>query len=348
MRAARVFWRMEAVQGVLFAALMLSAHIVLTSPVIERSRYARACKMCPAGEYQKSCDECEPCPAGTYTSEPNYEDSCLSCFRDCRPDFHLQVVEKCTSKSNLKCTCEIGFTCSDIDPHTNYCRECAKIPKMTTTVKPTAAPLLIFRNLISSILTTSRPCRHPDCASNLVTPAGNATDPVPAKTMREQATILSPLVALGVLAFVILFCYHHPEGELCFKRAILNSFNKMGKDASSHAMESTYHNPRDPSGAKHQPCSLAATNLGPVHVHNTGTVVFSLLSQFTGQADPAREEEKRGETENNAEEERDCPVFHPTPSPCAHLSEEEKNGESVFFPFQEQGKDSHMSKEEML
>lgn len=50
------------------------------------------------------------------------------------------------------------------------------------------------------------------------------------------------------------------------------------------------------------------------------------------------------------EEERDCPVFHPTSSSSIHLSEEERSGESdsIFLPCQEQGKDCHVSKEEVL
>lgn len=94
-------------------------------------------------------------------------------------------------------------------------------------------------------------------------------------------------------------------------------------------------------------------SVGPVHVHNPGTVIFSLLSQFTGQVGPTIEAGKpadrpRGEEEE--EEERDCPVFHPTSSPSIHLSKEERSGEndSIFFPSQEQGKDYHVSKEEAL
>lgn len=64
-------------------------------------------------------------------------------------------------------------------------------------------------------------------------------------------------------------------------------------------------------------------------------------------------EKKTAEAEQyevEVEEERDCPVFHPTSSPSLHLSEEERSSESdsIFFPCQEQGKDCHMSKEEML
>lgn len=98
---------------------------------------------------------------------------------------------------------------------------------------------------------------------------------------------------------------------------------------------------------------------GPVHFHNPGTVIFSLLSQFTGQVGPTTtvEAERKTEAETETdkyrveeEEERDCPVFHPTSSPSVRLSEEERSTESdsIFFPCQEQGKDYHMSKQEAL
>lgn len=91
--------------------------------------------------------------------------------------------------------------------------------------------------------------------------------------------------------------------------------------------------------------------VGPVHVHNPGTVIFSLLSEFTGQVGPTVEGGKTAERVASVEEdERDCPVCHPTSSPSIHLSEEERSREtdSIFFPSQEQGKDCHVSKEEEL
>lgn len=96
---------------------------------------------------------------------------------------------------------------------------------------------------------------------------------------------------------------------------------------------------------------LSHVSAGPVHVHNPGTVIFSLLSQFTGQVGPTILGAKRGERASNLEEdEKDCPVFHPAPSPSVPLSEEERSSEAdnIFFPSQEQGKDYHMSKEEGL
>ena len=96
---------------------------------------------------------------------------------------------------------------------------------------------------------------------------------------------------------------------------------------------------------------LVNVSEGPVHVHNPGTVIFSLLSQFTGQVGPTIEAGKTAERASSEEEDdRACPVYHPTSSPSIHLSEEERSGDvdSFFFPSQEQGKDCHISKEEAL
>lgn len=89
-------------------------------------------------------------------------------------------------------------------------------------------------------------------------------------------------------------------------------------------------------------------SVGPVHVHNPGTVIFSLLSQFTGQV--LTTEGGNTAERGSDEDESDCPEFHPTSSPRIHFSEEERSREtdSIFFPSQEQGKDCHVSKEEVL
>ena len=73
-----------------------------------------------------------------------------------------------------------------------------------------------------------------------------------------------------------------------------------------------------------------------------------MLSQFTGQVGPTTEGENKAQMETG--DERGCPVVQPASSPNIHTSEEERSQEtdSIFFPFQEQGKDCHVSKEEVL
>lgn len=98
----------------------------------------------------------------------------------------------------------------------------------------------------------------------------------------------------------------------------------------------------------HENRLLVVFHVGPVYVHNPGTVIFSLLNQFTGQVGPTISGKRAERTSNEEEEERNCPVFHPASSPGIHFSEEERSGEvdNIFFPSQEQGKDCHISKEE--
>lgn len=320
--------------------------------------------MCPAGEYQKSCTECEPCSAGRYTTAPNCEDSCHKCFRDCTRDYHLKVIENCTRTSDLKCVCEDGFECVEKVPHSDNCRSCVKIPVKTTTVAAAVLPVEDKQTPSSASSassapsassrhssTSAGPCLFPKCGPQPVTLPRNGTN-------REEsysslrAAILCPVVAMGCVAFVILICFRRTGDETYFKHGIAKLCNKGGRDASHKSKESTHQFPTDSFSAKQQPSSLSAANLGPVHVHNPGTVIFSLLSQFTGQVGPTIEAENRTAERASSEEEDDraCPVYHPTSSPSIHLSEEERSGDvdSFFFPSQEQGKDCHVSKEEAL
>ncbi|MEQ2266584.1 hypothetical protein XENORESO_011275 [Xenotaenia resolanae] len=183
-------------------------------------------------------------------------------------------------------------------------------------------------------------------------PPGPTTSyPKPAHTGTGLAAILGPVVFIGCVALMILFCIYQPREETCFRQIIAKLCNEAGPKATRKAKESTHQFPRDSFSAKQQTAPLSAANLGPVHVHNPGTVIFSLLSQFTGQVGPTVQCGKRAERVSNEEEdERDCPVFHPMPSPSIHLSKEERSSETgdVFFPSQEQGKDYHVSKEEVL
>ncbi|XP_034730186.1 tumor necrosis factor receptor superfamily member 5 isoform X1 [Etheostoma cragini] len=343
--------------------LMLTAQLVITSPLRDGTQYyfmgGKQCKMCPAGkmmcEYQKSCTECESCPAGSYTIELNREDSCHDCYRDCRPDFHLKVVQNCTSTSNVLCDCEDGFKCVHRVTGSPNCRSCVKIQE-TTTTEAVPGFSVKDKHMHSSASsghssTSTNPCSFPKCGTQSVPPTGNGTHHKGDKMSSQLAAILCPVVVVGCVALVILFLVCRPGDETCFKQAIAKFCNEGGRDASHKPKESTHQIPRDSFSAKQQPSGLSTANLGPVHVHNPGTVIFSLLSQFTGQVGPTTECEKAAKRVISEEEdERDCPVFHPTSSPSIHLSEEERSGEidSIFFPSQEQGKDCHVSKEEVL
>lgn len=95
------------------------------------------------------------------------------------------------------------------------------------------------------------------------------------------------------------------------------------------------------------PFSHCLSLSGPVHVHSAGTVIFSLLNQFTGQGEVAGVERKEERNDRNEEEGRSF-QNHAASSPDVHFSQQEVDGETgaVFVPSQEQGKDCHVSKEE--
>ncbi|XP_060936739.1 uncharacterized protein si:dkey-260g12.1 [Limanda limanda] len=341
--------------------LISSAHLVFTSPLSYTAK-SGVPKMCPAGEYMKSGTECQSCPPGSFKDEPNLDDSCEPCYRDCRPDYHLKVVQHCTRISDIKCVCEAGFKCTEMIRLTKHCAKCVKIQQTTTAnIKPAIS--MLEEGTSTTVVTSgndeqtpssnssefrsfhAEPCRSSECDPQPVPPTPSAD-----VKSSPLAAILIPVVVVGCVALVVLFCVRQPGDETCFKRAIAKLCTEGRRaSASFKTKESSHQFPRDSFIAKQQPPPLAAANLGPVHVHNPGTVIFSLISQFTGQVGMTTEGAKAAErVAAQEEEERDSPVCHPTSSPSVHLSEEEGSGEmeNMFFPSQEQGKDCHVSKEE--
>lgn len=323
--------------------LLSPVRTALCSPVFEGGE-DRQCQTCPAGTYQSACAECTACPPGSYMTGFNQEKKCRRCFADCRPDFNLKVVGNCTSTSDVRCACKAGFTCTIKVSLSDNCRYCKRIQETTTAA---TSPQ-------DSSTSAKSNCPFPRCATRAVVLPGNATHSQIENDIPQAAIVVSLLIFMGSATLVTLFSICRPANKLSFKQALLLC-TKGGRDSTLKSKESTHQAPRDSSSAKQPPSSsLSAANLGPVHFHNPGTVIFSLLSQFTGQVGPTVEAERRtAETDKyevEEEEERDCPVFHPTSSPSIHLSEEERSSESdsIFFPCQEQGKDCHVSKEEAL
>ncbi|XP_028280285.1 tumor necrosis factor receptor superfamily member 5 [Parambassis ranga] len=336
----------------LILSALLSTQLVLTSPA---KTYIDGCSLCPAGKYRKSCTECAPCPPGTYTDNINREDSCHRCYGDCKSVFHLKVIQNCTSTSDLRCVCEVGYRCTKFVTFSENCRECDKIQDaaisietaVTSTTEKQAPPSASPGH--SSI--SPKLCPFPKCSTQPELPADNGTHPKPVteKTSSPLAAILCPVAVIVCVALVVLFCVHRPGDEACFRQTIAKLCNKEGQDVSQK--ESTHQFPGDSFSAKQPSSSLPSASLGPVYVHNPGTVIFSLLSQFTGQVGLTTEGGKTTERMSSEEEdERNCPVVHPTSPHSIHLSEEERSREmdSIFFPSQEQGKDCHVSKEEAL
>lgn len=316
------------------AVLMLSAHLVLTSPIQRTyTMNGNNCRMCPAGEYQKpSCTECEVCPDGSYTTGWNREDSCHPCFRDCSPEFNLKVVQNCSRTSDLKCSCESGFRCTKTAPLSKNCRECEKIQDTTTTAVKSAR---------AEQRSTSGPSSTTSCSSPPCQPQSADRHDYSNKLL---AAVLCPVVVVSCVAMVILFCFRRPGDETCFRQTVAKLCSEEGQNASHKSKEST--RPFSRNSSKQQSSSVSA-NLGSVHVHNPGTVIFSLLSHFSGQVGQTAEGGKTERPSGGEEPDGGRPESQPS-SP--HISEEERSHEadSIFFPSQEQGKDFHVSKEEAL
>ncbi|KAL0985114.1 hypothetical protein UPYG_G00153060 [Umbra pygmaea] len=344
--------RMAIVPVQSFVAALISAHLVFSYPLITEPYYtdgARQCKLCPPGQYAMSCAECAPCQKGFYTAELNAEPSCHQCFRDCRSEFHLEEIVRCTNTTNVKCRCQPGYNCTYIDAQTGNCRDC-KIDQQTT----------LPPGIENDEKPMSNTCIQDSCDTGSAIHKRNTTNPTTADSSKHFAVIFCAMVVFGILVLILILCIRRP-GEPCFKQA-LKFCNKEVREASCNSTKEPSHRQlaEEPqTGEKHQPIHPPAptANMGPVHVYSAGTVVFSLLNQFTGVGAGAEVENERAQKKRD-EEGGGSPSHpttspttpHPIPSPNIHLSQEERNGEMecVFFPSQEQGKESHMSKEEGL
>lgn len=157
-------------------------------------------------------------------------------------------------------------------------------------------------------------------------------------TQMQLISVLCPLVVFGGLGLVLILCLGCPGHETRFKQAVKKLCTAETKD--------TAHKERETGFEKQKTAPLASANMGSVHVHNPGTVIFSLLSDISGQIGQTKE--IKAEEKDGSDEDAYCTVCQPMPSPSLPLSEEEHPGEQVFFPAQEQGKDSRVSMEEQL
>ncbi|XP_037129271.1 tumor necrosis factor receptor superfamily member 5 isoform X1 [Syngnathus acus] len=317
----------------LLSVLLASARLLLTLPLternvlsVQRAALGTSCKMCPAGQYQKSCEQCAPCPAGYYTTDRNREGSCHRCYGDCRPEFNQRVLANCSSTSNLKCTCQDGFRCTAEVAYSDNCKNCVATTTVTWTTMRTK---------------TTAPNEEENSPSS--SPSGDGShsassfhknDGLPGSsshTNKEDrggpwlVNIVLPMVVVVTVALVVLLCNRRSGEGTYLKRAVIKLCNKSAPNDAGKEKESTQPFPIDPCGA--------------VHVHNAGTVIVSWLSQFTGPVGPVMEKKD----DNNEEETEDAP---PPVSPSVPLSEEERTSEAIFFPSQEEGKDWHVSKEE--
>ncbi|KAJ8354967.1 hypothetical protein SKAU_G00225340 [Synaphobranchus kaupii] len=160
-------------------------------------------------------------------------------------------------------------------------------------------------------------------------------------------------LVISLITLATIFIWRRREGT-CLKRLFKlcsNGGHKGENDVTAHqpglaagqldANSLTNRNIENHTGL---PISIdqgqkATGNLGPFHIYSAGAVFVSLLNHF---ANP------EGETEGGKRPEKE--ETPSPPSPPIHLSEEERDREKdcIFFPLQEQGKESHLSKEEEM
>ncbi|XP_076844574.1 uncharacterized protein LOC143489427 isoform X2 [Brachyhypopomus gauderio] len=295
---------------------------VLSSGLHREADGARECSLwCPAGQYVHSDCKCSNCSHGSYTKNKNRERECHSCFRDCKPELHMQEEKPCTTVSDVVCRCMTGFFCPFNDSVSNQCIRCLHAPANSSTnspstTSPTPQPpgrsttvVLLFVILVSIIITPLF-CRRrkKECIKQLVKRCSLGNQ-------KEDHDTTSSV------------CKETKTQE--FMTA--NTFNSSRSDSSAHHTSSP-EQPPPPAG-----------NLGPLHIYGAGTVFVSLLNQF-GQNEGEKDEEDPGQPVVDMREVH-CPRSPPLP-----LSKEERNRDECYvsFPSQEQGKECHMSKEEGL
>ncbi|XP_062394539.1 tumor necrosis factor receptor superfamily member 5 isoform X2 [Sardina pilchardus] len=334
--------------------LILMAHQTFLLPLNE------GCRICEPGSYQASCSTCAPCPPATYTKIINKETQCHPCSRDCKPEFNMEVIEACSSKSNVRCRCMAGFTCTKTD--SGICSRCDQITMTKTCEK-------------GSYFSDKHCKKHKNCTADgleVQTPGNTTHDTIckqPSSLASEEAAMQwqLPLVVIcvAVFAFLVLFAlsYSHREGEgACLKQLLKNCFPGSDKAAMN---EAALHKPKGPvatgnyqdthsdslpSANYNSPASSQPGTLGPLYINHPSTVFVSLLNQFGlggggegGAGGGGREEERYSPNPRP-----DGDETHSPPSPIPLSTEERSREEETSVPSQEQGKESHMSKEEEL
>ncbi|KAJ8392893.1 hypothetical protein AAFF_G00070970 [Aldrovandia affinis] len=326
--------------------LTLMSHVISALPTGHYIDDAgRQCQRCPPGQYQFACNICSACQSGSFTDEWNIEESCLPCNRDCRNEFNLRVVKNCSRVSDVVCSCIAGFTCKDSDSAMSQCKYCDV--DTSPSLPPGTASILFIENKTE---TPCAPGTFLNVSSGNCDPHTNSESQVQTKDPthspetedRQLWQYVGPVIFLVVVlaAIGIIFIWRQREGtclkqffKLCshggHKEENDTIAHQTGEAAGQLFSKETHWNANSLTNHNMEthidlPISIdqapkATGNLGPFHIHSAGAVFVSLLNHF---ANPERETE--GEEERDGE--KDC----------------------IFFPSQEQGKESHLSKEEEM
>ncbi|KAK7886907.1 hypothetical protein WMY93_026528 [Mugilogobius chulae] len=205
-------------------------------------------------------------------------------IHDMTPELNMKLVRSCTNTSNFLCECEVGFNCTDRNSVTGNCKECRGIHSPTTTSE--SAPQAGESHTVSVKLTVST----------------HFTKVVLNNSHSRLIAILCPLLVITGLVLVLILCLGH---ETCFKKTVKKLCSVEAKDG--------VHITRDTPGETQQAVPMATANMGPVHVHNPGTVIFSLLGEVKSPIGQTNDE--KTEMTQPSESEDLCTVCQPMPSP---------------------------------
>ncbi|XP_056090881.1 tumor necrosis factor receptor superfamily member 5 [Rhinichthys klamathensis goyatoka] len=347
------------------AMVMLTGHLIYGLPMDGKVRRPRALSedcssLCPAGEYQSNC-QCLPCSSGFFTSEMNRENSCHRCYQSCDADFYMEVVKECTKTSDVVCRCQKGYVCTTIDQYTGRCRECVPVTTPSLSYTSSDAPPSTTSSTASSTTSSTT-------SSTASSTTSSTTSSSSAQSLLVDYNLVwifgLILVVVTVIILTLFFRHCRKKEKECFKHFVRQcSLGNIEVDSEtkpspsqpdeqphpqgmlSHASKPTNHST---DCSFHQPVSSEqavppAGNLGPLHIYGPHTVFVSLLNQFGWDGGEKKAHELQEESLN------DSNASYPR-SPPVHLSEEERSRENdfIFFPSQEQGKECHISKEEVL
>ncbi|XP_067305204.1 uncharacterized protein si:dkey-260g12.1 [Pseudorasbora parva] len=327
------------------ALVMLTGHRIYGLPMDGKARSPRALSencslLCPAGYFQSNC-ECRPCPSGFFTSEENTESSCHRCFQNCKANFYMEVKEECTKTSDVVCRCQKGYRCPRVDEYTGQCQECVPITTQGPFYTSTDVPLSTTSSTISS--------------TGLQSLIGDNN------VLWIVIVIIFILVSALIPTLFLWFC--RKKEKECFKHFVRQcSFGNIEVGSENTPPRQTDEQPHQQETLSHastptnhstdcsfqQPFNSEKTvpspgTLGPLHIYGPQTVFVSLLNQFGWDGGEKKANKLQEEALNTSN------VPYPQ-SPTVHLSEEERSRENdfIFFPSQEQGKECHISKEEVL
>ncbi|XP_052434088.1 uncharacterized protein si:dkey-260g12.1 [Carassius gibelio] len=332
------------------AMVMLTGHLMYGLPMDGKRLNPRALpvELCDPGYYYTSDNKCVQCDLGFYTSEKNREDRCHRCFQNCRPEYNMEVEKDCTRTSNLVCRCKEGYICLR-DPYTDQCDSCV--------AAPTTIPSSTSADVPSSTTST---------ASTTSTTSTTSSTKIELGDSKFVLWILCGLsfLMLSIIILTLFLRLCRKKEKECFKHFVRQcSLGDMEVDSETapptsqpdeqpHAQEMLSHGStptnHNTDCSFHQPISSEqavppAGNLGPLHIYGPKTVFVSLLNQFGLDGGEKKAQQLQEESLSNIKV--PCPQ-----SPPVHLSEEERSRENdfIFFPSQEQGKECHISKEEVL